>query len=135
MLPSDAQDARSTVPPDEHFCEDAVFDASNVFLPKAWFFRNGSHEMADVYARMRSQEPQIVEVARLVASPVLESHDHFGGDFVQAVHGEGGDLPVRLQIPGKCVKSEAAPLEKTESPRSGLTKLGNIAQLPKSYEH
>src|SRR5258708_298619 len=47
------------------FCEDAVFDACGVFLAKAYFFRNGSDERADVNTRMRGQEPQIVEVARL----------------------------------------------------------------------
>src|SRR5580658_5479457 len=70
------------------FCEDAVFDACRVFLAKAYFFRNASDESADVDIRMRGQEPQIVEVPRLVASLVLKSHDLFGGDFVQAVHGD-----------------------------------------------
>ena len=42
----------------------------------------------DFDTRMRGQIPQTVEVARFVTSPVLESHDLFGGDLVQAVHGD-----------------------------------------------
>ena len=43
------------------FCNDAVFYARDVFSPKAQFFRDGSDEMADVYARIRSQKPQSLE--------------------------------------------------------------------------
>jgi hypothetical protein len=42
------------------FCDDAVFDACDVFLPKTQFFRNGSDEMADENTRVRGEEPQVV---------------------------------------------------------------------------
>jgi hypothetical protein len=46
----------------------------------------------------RGEEPQIVKVARLVASPILKSDDLFGGDFVQAVHGDGAVLRYVLEL-------------------------------------
>jgi hypothetical protein len=88
MLPSDARDAYSKVPSGELLLREYGLRRQQCLSPENVVFRNGSIRSADVYTRMRSQEPQIAEVARLVASPVLESHDLFGGDFVQAVHGD-----------------------------------------------
>ncbi len=68
-------------------------------------------------ARKKHTPEQVVNLLRQVDTPRL------------------GNLPVCPQTLGRCVEPELAPPEKVESPRSGLTKLGHIAQLPKSYEH
>jgi hypothetical protein len=44
-----------------------------------------SDEIADVDASARSEEPEIVEVPRLVPSAILKSYDLFSGDFVEAI--------------------------------------------------
>src|ERR1700679_3574129 len=69
-------------------CDDAVFNACNVFLAKAQFFCNSSDEMADIYACVRGEKPQIVEARGLFACAVLASHNLFGGDFIEAIHGD-----------------------------------------------
>ena len=90
MLPSDARDGRSTASSDELLSRGCGLRRPYVFLPKAQFFLNGSDEMADVDTCVRGEEPQVVEVARLVASPILESYDLFRGDFGCRLYTESG---------------------------------------------
>jgi hypothetical protein len=56
------------------------------FFRKAGFFRNGSDEVTDFDTCVRGEEPEIVEIARLVARSVLESYYFLGSNFVQTVH-------------------------------------------------
>ena len=67
------------------FRKDAIFKTSDFLFPEAELICDCSDEIADLDTSARSEESEIVEITWLVSSAVLESHDFFGGDFVEGI--------------------------------------------------